>query len=131
MTGTVGVTVHSHAFHPVYKKRYRKSKKFLCDPNKLDLYPGDEVLITECKPMSKNKCFRVTEILKAAPRVDEVKTDKAVEDVLHREKKGADAESKKQKAESKAKEESVAARDPRVDSSEAGEDVAEDSLAKS
>ena len=126
MTGTVGVTVHSHAFHPVYKKRYRKSKKFLCDPNKLDLYPGDEVLITECKPMSKNKYFRVTEIVKAAPRVDELKEDKAVEDVLHREKTGADAESKKQKDESKENE-SVAARDPRVDSSEAGESDAEDS----
>jgi small subunit ribosomal protein S17 len=104
MTGTVTVTVNTHAFHPVYKKRFRKSKKFLCDPNKLDLYPGDEVLITECKPLSKNKYFRVTEILKAAPRVSEVAEDKALEEVMHREKKGADADAKaKKEAEEEAK----------------------------
>lgn len=95
MKGTVTVTVHTFVFHPVYKKRYRKSKKFLCDQNNLDLYPGDTVVITECRPLSKRKHFTVTEILKAAPRVDEMKEDKAVEEVLHREKKGADEQYKK------------------------------------
>ncbi len=90
MTGTVTVTIHRLAFHPVYKKRFRKSKKFLCDPNGMDLYPGDIVQIVECRPLSKRKRFRVTEILKAAPRVDEMKEDDALEKVLHREKKGAD-----------------------------------------
>lgn len=94
MTGTVTVTVHRLVFHPVYKKRYRKSKKFLCDPNGLDLYTGDQVVITECNPLSKHKRFRVTEITKAAPRVDDVKEDEAVEKVLHREKHGADEDAK-------------------------------------
>lgn len=94
MTGTVSVTVHRLVFHPVYKKRYRKSKKFLCDPNGHDLYPGDQVVITECKPMSKNKFFKVTEIIKAAPRVDELKDDEAIEKVIHREKHGADESTK-------------------------------------
>ncbi|MBM3231035.1 mitochondrial small ribosomal subunit protein uS17m [Candidatus Peregrinibacteria bacterium] len=86
MTGTVAVTVHSLAFHPVYKKSFRRSKKFLCDSNGLDLYLGDEVVFQECRPLSKRKCFKVTEILKAAPRVSEVKEDEAVEKVIHREK---------------------------------------------
>ncbi|MDP7477198.1 MAG: 30S ribosomal protein S17 [Candidatus Peribacteraceae bacterium] len=103
MTGTVTVTTHRHVFHPVYKKRYRKSKKFLCDSNKLDLYAGDEVLITECKPISKNKHFMVTEILKAVPRVAEIKEDKEVEEVLNREKKGADEDAKAKKEKEKAK----------------------------
>lgn len=97
MQGTVSVTVNRLVFHPVYKKRYRKSKKFLCDPNNLDLYPGDVVIITEGKPLSKNKRFTVTEIVKAAPRVDEMKDDEAIAKVLHREKKGADEEAKAKK----------------------------------
>lgn len=97
MQGTVTVTVHTFVFHPVYKKRYRKSKKFLCSPGELDLYPGDVVMITEGKPMSKHKRFTVTQILKAAPRVDEVKEDEAVEKVLHREKHGADEDVKAKK----------------------------------
>ncbi|MCA9370849.1 MAG: 30S ribosomal protein S17 [Candidatus Peregrinibacteria bacterium] len=94
MQGTVTVTVHRLVFHPVYKKRYRKSKKFLCNPGELDLYPGDVVIISEGKPISKKKRFTVTEIVKAAPRVDEMKEDDAVEKVIHREKKGADEEAK-------------------------------------
>lgn len=97
MTGTVSVTVDRHVFHPIYKKRFRKSKKFLCDTNGLDLYPGDHVVITECRPLSKNKYFKVSEIIKAAPRVSEMKDDSAVEKVIHREKTGADAQAKAKK----------------------------------
>ncbi|MAE68436.1 30S ribosomal protein S17 [bacterium] len=97
MTSTVSVAVHRLVFHPVYKKRYRKSKKFLCDSNGMDLYEGDKVLIEECKPMSKNKHFKVIEIIKAAPRVSDIKEDKDIEKVIHREKTGADAEAKAKK----------------------------------
>lgn len=84
MTGTVSVTIHRLVFHPVYKKRYRKSKNFLCDTNGLDLYEGDQVIITECKPLSKHKHFKVTEIVKAAPRVSDLKEDAEIDKVLHR-----------------------------------------------
>lgn len=94
MTGSVSVSVDRHVFHPIYKKRFSRSRKFLCDNNGLDLYPGDQVVITECKPISKNKYFKVTEILKAAARVSEMKEDKAIEEVIHREKSGADAAAK-------------------------------------
>lgn len=101
MTGTVSVSVDRHVFHPIYKKRFRRSKKFLCDTNGLDLYAGDQVVITECKPISKNKYFKVTEITKAAPRVSDMKEDKAIDEVIHREKTGADAKAK-EKAEKEA-----------------------------
>lgn len=103
MQGTVSVVVNRLVFHPVYKKRYRKSRKFLCNPNNLDLYPGDVVIITEGRPMSKNKRFTVTEIVKAAPRVDELKDDEAIAKVLHREKHGADEEAKAKKEAEEAK----------------------------
>ncbi|MBT4119430.1 MAG: 30S ribosomal protein S17 [Candidatus Peribacter sp.] len=101
MTDTVSVAVHRLVFHPVYKKRYRKSKKFLCDTNGMDLYEGDKVVIEECKPLSKNKHFKVTEIIKAAPRVSDMKDDAAIEEVIHREKTGADADAKAKKEEKK------------------------------
>jgi len=44
MQGTVSVTVHAHALHSVYKKRFRKSKKFLADTGDItDLVEGDTV----------------------------------------------------------------------------------------
>lgn len=104
MTGTVTVTTHRLVFHPIYKKRFRKSKKFLCDPNGMDLYPGDLVLIGECRPLSKRKCFRVMEILKHAPRVDELHEGDALEQVLHRKKTGADAKANEAKESKEEKE---------------------------
>ena len=86
MTGTVSVEVQSHAFHPIYRKRYRKSKKFLADTNGKDLYEGDLVIISECRPLSKNKCFKVEEIVQAAPRVSDVKEEADLEKAMHREK---------------------------------------------
>lgn len=73
MQGTVTVTVHRSMFHSLYKKRYRMSKKFLADSRGIeDLGVGDVVVITECRPLSKRKCFKVTEVLKRVPRVSEM-----------------------------------------------------------
>ncbi len=75
MQKTVVVTVHRSVMHAMYDKRFRVSKKFMADSTGFDLGVGDEVVITECRPLSKNKCFRVTELLKAAPRLAEVKME--------------------------------------------------------
>jgi small subunit ribosomal protein S17 len=79
MKDTVTVTVHRSVFHTKYKKRYRMSKKFLADSKGMDLGIGDLVVITECRPISKRKHFRVTEVVKRAPRVSELKEEGAVE----------------------------------------------------
>jgi small subunit ribosomal protein S17 len=79
MTGTVTVTIHSSVLHPLYKKRFRASRKFLADINGMkDLREGDMVQITECRPLSKNKHFKVTEIIKQAPRVSEMADEKDI-----------------------------------------------------
>lgn len=73
MTDTVTVIVHMQVRHPLYKKSYRSSKKFLVDTKGVtDLGVGDEVLIEECRPLSKNKHFRIKEVLKRAARVSEM-----------------------------------------------------------
>ncbi len=85
MTGTVTVTVHRSVFHPLYKKRFRVSKKFLADSRGVeDLGMGDLVVITECRPLSKRKCFKVTEVLKRAPRVSEMGEEAGLSGVMNR-----------------------------------------------
>ncbi|MDD4319140.1 MAG: 30S ribosomal protein S17 [Candidatus Peribacteraceae bacterium] len=81
MQDTVTVTVHRSVFHPMYKKRFRSSKKFLADSKGFDLAAGDEVVIAECRPISKNKHFKVTEVVKRAPRVSELQEEGAVADL--------------------------------------------------
>ncbi len=87
MTGTVTVTVHRSVFHPTYKKRFRVSKKFLADSKGMDLWVGDEVVMTECRPLSKRKRFKVTEVLKHAPRVSELKEEGTLEGAMTRKTK--------------------------------------------
>lgn len=73
MKDTVTVTVHQLVRHPLYKKSYRSSKKFLVDTKGMDdLGVGDEVVIEECRPLSKTKHFRLKEVLKRAARVSEM-----------------------------------------------------------
>ncbi len=92
MTGTVTVTVHRSIFHPLYQKRFTRSKKFLADIGEhKDLVVGDTVVITECRPLSKNKCFRITEVVERVPRVSDLKEEEAIEKSIHREKNRPDA----------------------------------------
>ena len=58
---------------------------FLVDLNKMkDVAVGDEVLIEECKPLSKRKHFILKEVLKRVPRVSEMKEEKNVTDAMTR-----------------------------------------------
>lgn len=83
MQRTVTVTVHRHVFHTLYKKRFRQSKNFLADTGTFtDLADGDLVEITECRPLSKLKRFRITEVVKRAPRVSEIVEEASVEGVM-------------------------------------------------
>lgn len=104
MTGTVTVTVSGSTYHPVYKKRVAQSKKYLVDPNGHDVGEGDLVVITECRPLSKNKYFRITEILQSAPRVSEAADEAAVEEVMKKEKQNV-GDSKDSKNSKDSKEE--------------------------
>lgn len=92
MTDTVTVTVHRSVFHPLYRKRYRVSKKFLADTKGVtDLGIGDTVEITECRPLSKRKCFKITNVIKRAPRVSEMVEEGAIAGVMRHRKKATEA----------------------------------------
>jgi len=63
MKNTVSVEVTRGIAHPVYKKRIKKHKKVLSHVSEVCPNVGDVVRITATKPISKNKRWRVSEIL--------------------------------------------------------------------
>jgi small subunit ribosomal protein S17 len=78
MKGTVSVTVHRSIFHPVYQKRYRRSKTFLADSGTYVLNEGDAVIIGECRPLSKRKYFRVIDVLKKSSQTDDFQEEEGI-----------------------------------------------------
>lgn len=63
MNSTVNVEVTRVVAHPVYQKRIKKHKKFLSHVSKVVPKEGDVVKIVSTKPISKNKRWRVSEII--------------------------------------------------------------------
>ena len=63
MDSTVSVEVARVIAHPIYKKRIKKHKKFLSHVSEVIPKQGDVVRIVATKPISKNKRWRVSEIL--------------------------------------------------------------------
>ncbi len=61
---TVIVEVIRHVPHPIYKKLLRKSKKYQVDSEGVTVAMGDTVKIVETKPISKNKYFKIMEVIK-------------------------------------------------------------------
>lgn len=63
MTKTVVVLVERLVAHPLYKKRFKQSRKIKAH-NEIGVKIGDWVRIVETKPISKEKSFVVAEVLK-------------------------------------------------------------------
>ena len=59
MNKTIVVKIDSVKVHPRYKKRYTVSKKYKVHDEKEQFKIGDKVKFIECRPMSKDKRWRV------------------------------------------------------------------------
>ena len=59
MQKTVIVEVERLKEHPRYKKRYKIHKKYKAHNEKGEYHTGDKVVIEECRPLSKDKRWRV------------------------------------------------------------------------
>ncbi len=66
MDKTVVVLIVSRVKSPIYKKVVKKSKKFKAHDEKNECRVGDVVKIMETRPLSKDKHFRVVEIVEKA-----------------------------------------------------------------
>ena len=58
MDKTVIVKVNTTKTHPKYLKRYKVSKKYKAHDEKNEFRIGDQVLIVETRPLSKEKRWR-------------------------------------------------------------------------
>jgi small subunit ribosomal protein S17 len=65
MDKTLVVRVDSLSPHPLYKKRVRKSAKFVVHDENNEAHTGDFVRIVEGRPQSKTKSWRLADIVRA------------------------------------------------------------------
>jgi small subunit ribosomal protein S17 len=66
MLKTVVVKVQTTSRHPLYGKILRKVKKFKAHDERSEAHAGDKVLIAETRPISKEKRWRVIQVLEKA-----------------------------------------------------------------
>lgn len=66
MDKTIVVAVSERVKHPLYKKIVNRTKKFKAHDENNACGIGDKVLIAETRPLSKDKCWRVVEIIEKA-----------------------------------------------------------------
>ncbi len=66
MDKSIVVQVTRREKHPIYGKFLKKSTKFIAHDEKNECNIGDTVRIMETRPLSKNKCWRLVEIVERA-----------------------------------------------------------------
>ena len=66
MDKTVVVSVKDRVRHPLYKKIINRTVKFKAHDEHNECGIGDRVLLMETRPMSKDKRWRVVEIIEKA-----------------------------------------------------------------
>lgn len=66
MNKTVVVKVETTTRHPLYGKTLRKVRKFKAHSEDNSARAGDKVLIAETRPLSKDKRWRVVQVLEKA-----------------------------------------------------------------
>lgn len=64
---TIVVTVATRKTHPLYKKQYTYSKKFMAHDEANEAREGDKVVIAETKPLSARKRFALVKVVERAP----------------------------------------------------------------
>jgi small subunit ribosomal protein S17 len=66
MEKSIVVRVEHKEKHPIYGKFVKRTSKFTAHDEKNECNTGDKVRIMETRPLSKNKCWRLVEIIERA-----------------------------------------------------------------
>ena len=66
MDKTVVVAIADHVQHPLYKKIVKRTVKLKAHDENNECRIGDRVLVMETRPLSKDKRWRVVEIIEKA-----------------------------------------------------------------
>ena len=68
---TIVVTVHTRKTHPLYRKQYTVTSKFMAHDEKNECQPGDKVTIVETRPLSARKRYALDKVLEKPQLRDE------------------------------------------------------------
>jgi small subunit ribosomal protein S17 len=66
MDKTIVVAVETMALHPLYKKYVTRIKKVKAHDEINEAKTGDRVRVVECRPISKEKCWKLAAIVERA-----------------------------------------------------------------
>ena len=66
MDKTIVVAISTRRLHPLYKKYVTKTKKVKAHDESNDAHIGDTVRVVECRHISKDKCWRLEQIVERA-----------------------------------------------------------------
>jgi small subunit ribosomal protein S17 len=66
MEKSITVAVERKVKHPLYGKFMKKTTKLMAHDEKNECTIGDTVKVMETRPLSKNKCWRLVEIIEKA-----------------------------------------------------------------
>lgn len=101
---TIVVTVQTRKTHPLYRKQYTVSKKFVAHDAKNEAQPGDKVAIVETRPISSRKHHTLDRIIeKPKLRADSLAATKTDEP----EKPASKSKAEKAEAEAETTEETA------------------------
>jgi small subunit ribosomal protein S17 len=64
MDKSILVSVERRVLHTVYKKYYRRTRKFMAHDENNIAKVGDWVKIMECRPLSAHKNWRLVEVMR-------------------------------------------------------------------
>jgi small subunit ribosomal protein S17 len=64
---TIVVTVQTRKTHPLYRKQYTMSKKFMAHDEQNEAKLGDKVEIVETRPLSARKRYILKRVVEKAP----------------------------------------------------------------
>ena len=63
MEKTIVIKVENRYPHPIYAKTLIKTKKYLVHDENSECNIGDQVLVQECRPLSKRKRWKLAKII--------------------------------------------------------------------
>jgi len=66
MQKSIVVAIDRRVQHPIYKKYFTRTSTFMVHDEKREAHVGDLVKIMETRPLSKNKRWRLVEIVEKA-----------------------------------------------------------------
>jgi small subunit ribosomal protein S17 len=72
---TITVSVTSRETHPIYGKQYSVTRKYAAHDEKNEAKIGDKVVISETRPVSKRKSFKLDQVIEKSRGSVELKED--------------------------------------------------------